>query len=275
MARNWVWLGAVACLVSACGGNAAPNTSNGVPSAGQAATPDESSGASNPKAGSSSPGGSGGSPLASAAGSGGSPGCAESLTDVSKALGPECPADLCAGAVAASDCAALPNGVLRASQTVCSNGGPSWEELPTLTFELSAARRKSCYYAEQDITGAPVLVGAEAWDDHPSFCGGTASHISVGIAPPTQCEHLYSTTLCDLEDPVNDPPRYPAGTPAPACFNGSSASCEPCCDYSNGEPDCTVEPEGYPGFSCTPPEAQGQISYCVCQCSSKVWSCAC
>jgi len=255
-----MWLGAVACLVSACSGTAAPSASSGAPSAGQASIPD----ASNPNAGS-----------ISSAGSGGSPSCAESLTDVSEALGPECPADLCAGAVAASDCAALPNGVVRTSQTVCNNGGPGWEELPTLTFELSAVRRKSCYYAVQDITGAPVLVGAEAWDDHPSFCGGTASHVSVGIAPPTQCDHLYSVTLCDLEDPVNDPPRYPAGTPAPACFNGSSATCGPCCDYSNGEPDCTVEPEGYPGFSCTPPEAQGQISYCVCQCSSKAWSCAC
>jgi len=289
-ARHWVWLGALLCGVSACGGKSTPSTDSGAASAGQREVPDESA---NTVAGSTSiaisPGGAGGSPvtpipgtaggpeLSAAGGSpevpdaGGTGVCTETLADVSKALGVECPAELCAGEQAASDCAALPGGVLRATHSACNGNPPGFEPTPALSYEFSGGRHKSCYYL------GTVLAGVEVWNDVPSFCGGTQSHVRVGMAPTwlggpaagSPCAPLRSTTLCDVQNPVTGPSTS-GNAPARACFDPSSASCQPCCDLSNGTPDCSVEPDGYPGFQCTPP---GGSSWASCQCRFKQWSC--
>lgn len=188
-----------------------------------------------------------------------------------------CPAELCAGTLAASDCAALPSGVIRTSEATCdgSYSTPAFDRVRTLTFELSATRRKSCYYAMANYDELALLVGAEAWDDHAGFCDGTDSHVGAGAIPSGRCLSQSDATLCDLQNPANDPPLNP-DIPARACFNGSSATCEPCCDDANDKhPDCSGKPQGYPGFECTPHMVQNDVSYCFCSCDSEQWTCAC
>ena len=50
-------------------------------------------------------------------------------------------------------------------------------------------------------------------------------------------------------------------------FSGGSRS--RCCPVPT--PDCTKEPDGYPGYSCTPPPE----SFCSCSCRGGKWICAC
>jgi hypothetical protein len=188
----------------------------------------------------------GGNPSDAAAGTGGdagSPDCTDTLAAVSKTL-VECPAELCAGTLAASDCAALPPSVIRTTEAACDEDRGAFQRVRTLTFELSATRRKACYYEMANFNALALLVGAEAWDDTASFCGGADSHVSAGVIMPTHCEdpNFKVNTLCDLQDPANDPATNPA-IPARACFNGASSSCEPCCDDANGSPDCTGKPQ--------------------------------
>jgi hypothetical protein len=219
-----------------------------------------------------------GSPSDDAAGIGvdaGNAGCTDRLVVVSKALDVECPAELCAGTLAALDCAALPSGVIRTSEASCDENEGGFDRVRTLTFELSATRRKSCYYEMANYDALALLVGAEAWDDQASFCGGTDPHESVGVIPTTHCDNPSVATLCDLQNPANDPPVNP-DIPARGCFNGASSTCEPCCDDANDKhPDCTGKPNGYPGFECTPHMVQGDITYCFCSCDGEQWNCAC
>jgi hypothetical protein len=287
--RAWVWVGALVCGISGCGGKAA--TDNGTPSsAGQASSlpaqgaddaPVASASAGAPALACGGGGSSesvGGGPSDDAAGTGGDAGgsgCTEPLAVASKALDVECPAELCAGTLAASDCAALPNGVIRTAEAACDEDQGAFRRVRALTFELSATRHKVCYYEMANFNALALLVGAQAWDDRASFCEGTASHVSVGVIPTAYCVNPTVTTLCDLQNPTRDPPANPAIV-ARACFNGATSSCEPCCDDAGGKhPDCTGKPQGYPGFECTPHMVGDDVTYCFCSCDTEQWICAC
>jgi hypothetical protein len=161
--------------------------------------------------------------------------------------------------------------VIKTSEAACDQ--KDGQRVRTLTFELSSTRRKACYYEQADDFEAPaLLVGAQVWEDTASFCNGTASQISAGVVQSTDCFDTSSDTLCDLTDPTQSAPVSP-NVPAPACFDGFSATCEPCCDAK--PPDCQGKPQDYPGYGCTPPAEDGMVSYCSCTCDQQKWSCEC
>jgi hypothetical protein len=264
--RSWGLL-AVVSVVAACGGRA--SSSNGA--AGSPATAPEPSVAGSPAtapelsvAGSpaTAP-----EPSAGAAGAAGTDSeCRGSLDDL-KAVDVECAPELCAETVSAVACDALPAGVVRTREAGCDGNGMADAtgdgRLRTLTFELSATRRKACYY-EAYFEAPARLVGAQIWEDKASFCDSTSSQISAGVVPPTKCSNAWSLTLCDLVDPTQSAPPSPS---APACYSNGSATCGPCCDTT--PPDCTGKPESYGG--CAP---VGN-AYCSCGCHQQQWSCEC
>jgi hypothetical protein len=284
--QHWGWVGGVLWIVSGCGGRAA-GTTDGLSSAGRSDSGDaaggrvavgRSTGGSNSVGG--SVGGSGSRDTEAGApenggDAGSGPGCTGKLADVSKALGIECPPELCAGTVAALACDALPVGVVKTSEAACEQVSTisSQGRIRTLRYELTATRRKDCYYDEADFEAPATLVGAQAWDDSDSFCMGSASRVSAGTVPSSDCGYASSATLCDLAHPAQSAPVV-SGVPPRACFNGWSATCEPCCDSK--PPDCTNQPNGYPGFDCTPPASEDkEVSYCSCSCDTQIWNCAC
>ncbi len=283
-ARHWVGIGALVCWGSACGGKAAtssaasggagsaPRVETGggateVPSAGAAAVGRAGSGTGGVSAVASADDG-------GAGGEAGYFGCTEKLATVSKVLDLECPAEVCAGTVIASNCGALPDSVVRTSEAFCDHSG-LYDRVLSLTFELSGGRRKACYYQRENYDKLALLVGAEAWDNTESFCAGTDTHVRVGTAPEA-CERARSTTLCDLQNPANGAPVDPNVAPR-GCFDGFSSSCEPCCDGTEDKKvDCTGKPDGFPGYECTPhPDDHYGPSYCSCSCQSEGWECAC
>ena len=244
--QRWAAVLGLTCLAVACGGKAEHLSDGAAGGAGQVAI-GESGAASGGESGAAS--------------------CIGKLADVARVLGVECPSELCAGAVSASACDTLPAGVVRTSEAWCSQMVDN--PVRSLTFELSATRGKTCYYQETSFEGPAVLVGARAWDDKAGLCGG-ALEIGAGA---TDCDSPMPTTLCDLADPAHNA-QVSSNVPARACFNGFSATCEPCCAAK--PPDCTKEPDGYPGYDCTPPsDDQGNISYCSCSCSDQQWICPC
>jgi hypothetical protein len=174
----------------------------------------------------------------------------------------------------ASACDALPADVLKTSEAACDGASDATGDgrVRALTFELSATRRKACYYEQADFEAPSLLVGAQVWEDTQTFCDGTAAEISAGVVPATECFNASSAMLCDLTDPTQSAPVQP-DVPARACFNGFSATCEPCCGTK--DPDCKGKPQGYPGYDCTPPAESGQPSFCFCSCDQEQWTCAC
>ncbi|HEX4340060.1 MAG TPA: hypothetical protein VH062_29335 [Polyangiaceae bacterium] len=66
------------------------------------------------------------------------------------------------------------------------------------------------------------------------------------------------------------PPSDAAGDSAPLdCTDLFNAGKSRCCPQPL--PDCSKEPDGYPGYACTPPES----SLCSCACSGGKWVCGC
>jgi hypothetical protein len=257
--QRWGLVAAIVCVVAACGGRAS-NGDRVAASAGSAPSV-ESAGA--PAEASADAGRTGE--------AGADAGCRGKLADL-KAVDVACPAELCAGTVAASTCDALPAGVIKTSEGAACDQDDG-QRVRTLTFELSSTRRKACYYEQADDFEAPaLLVGAQVWEDTDSFCDDAASQISAGVVPTTDCLEASSATLCDLNDPTQSAPVRP-GVPARACFDGFSATCEPCCDTTHS--DCTGKPQNYPGYDCTPPADDGKVSYCTCSCDQEQWTCEC
>jgi len=63
-----------------------------------------------------------------------------------------------------------------------------------------------------------------------------------------------------------------SGTPhdgGALCFNAFDHMQHPCCPETT--PDCTNEPDGYPGYGCTPSPG----SFCACTCERGQWTCGC
>ncbi|HEY5372553.1 MAG TPA: hypothetical protein VIK01_02660 [Polyangiaceae bacterium] len=255
--RQW-GLVAVLAVVAACGGTV--SNSNGA--AGSAGTaPGASAEAGNGAAGT-APGASAEAGRAGVAST--DPACRFELSDL-KGMDVECPAELCAATVLASGCDALPAGVVKTSRAGCDGmlDATGDGRMRTVTFELSATRRKACYY-EAKYDAPAQLVGARVWEDTAIFCDGTASQISAGVVPSAACAERFSNTLCDLADPTQSAPASPA---VPACYGNGSATCGPCCDPT--PPDCTGKPESYGG--CSP---VGN-AYCSCDCEQQQWTCLC
>ncbi len=276
--RALVWVGTLAWVAVACGGKA--QTNQGPLAAAGHTTMNEEDDAPVTSA----PSAAGASSVSVSVGVGGyideaaGAGGADGVPDfdyVSKVL-VECPTEVCAGTVAASDCAALPRHVVRTEEAGCSGVGGKYDRMRTLSFELSATRRKACYYAQANYDKPALLVGAEAWDDRSELFDGRA-HVGAGTYSPANCAYPSGpSTLCDLENPANDSASTP-GVPGRGCFDAFSGSCEPCCDDANGKkPDCTGKADGYPGYGCTPhPDDRSAPSYCSCSCESQSWQCGC
>jgi hypothetical protein len=268
MARqHWGLVVGVVCVVAACGGRAA--NGDGV-AGGAGAAPSVESGNGAIDNGAATGGESAGAKGDSGGEAGADTGCRGELNAI-KATDVECPAELCAGTVSALACDALPAGVVKTSEAACDQ--KDGQRVRTLTFELSSTRRKACYYEQADDFEAPaLLVGARVWEDKETFCDRSASQVSAGVVPSTDCFDESSATLCDLTDPTQSAPVRP-NVPARACFNGFSATCEPCCDTT--PPDCTSKPQDYPGYDCTPSGDDGGVSYCSCSCDHQQWTCEC
>lgn len=210
-------------------------------------------------------------PGSSSSGTGGEPSnhtptCFGDLAEVAKAWGFSCPEELCDARVLASECDALPGAALATSHTSCF-------EYDAISFELAPSRRKVCYYGSKEFDGASLLVGAAVWDDHASFCNDGATHIEAGLTKPRYldaCEGSPTvTTLCDLTGP--DLPRPPSGPPR-ACYNRFGHVCDVCCPQT--APDCSEQPDGYPGYQCTPDTREDE-AFCSCSCQRGEWQCAC
>ena len=269
----WGLVAGMVCVVAACGGRAsdgdrAAGSAGAAPSVENAGAP-AGAAPSVESAGAPAEAGAGADPGRTAE-AGADAGCRSTLADL-KAMDVACPAELCAGTVSALACDALPPGVIKTSEAACdgaSSDATGDGLVRGLTFELSATRRKACYYEQANFEAPSLLVGAQVWEDTPSFCNGTAAQISAGVVPSTECFNASSATLCDLTDPTQSAPVRP-NVPPRACFNGFSATCEPCCETKN--PDCTGKAQGYPGYDCTPSAG----SFCSCSCDQEQWSCAC
>jgi len=185
--------------------------------------------------------------------------CVGTLEQASQALGFSCPKALCAARVLAANCRALPRGMLKTATHGCAESSA----LQGVSFELSATRRKVCFYAQQKKWDEPQLVGVDAWDDQARYCSGTAARISAGRVR-TECIGPIDSTACDLEHPEQSQPQL--GGPPRACFLINS--CEVCCP--DVAPDCSDKPDGYPGYECARP-APDNINPCVCRAGR--WSC--
>jgi hypothetical protein len=196
------------------------------------------------------------------AGTGGSPdaGCTGDLQVVSAALGMNCPATFCEAEPMVSSCTSLPPGVTRMSASSSGFGSE------TVKIEFSGTRGKGCIYSSTQ------LAGAVAWDDVASFCNGTSTTIAGGTGPsytgdwagtlPKVCDRTSLKGTGGAGGAGND-----AGTIPPAlCY--TNYGCYPCCPTT--PPDCSVEPDGYPGYVCA-----GSGYYCVWQCRSGKWQWAC
>ena len=273
--RQWGVV-AVVFVAAACGSS----VSNSDGAAGSAATTPVAGSANRATGGAGAAGGGSagvgddtGAEAGRAGETGSDPGCQGKLEDL-KAVDVACQAELCAGTVSALACDALPAGVVKTSEAACDgiNDRTGDGRVRALTFELSATRRKACYYEQAEFDAPSLLVGAQVWEDTPAFCDGTATRISAGVVPGTTCFNASSATLCDLTDPTQSAPVQP-NVPARACFNGFSATCEPCCETEH--PDCTGKPQDYPGFDCTPPADNSGPSFCFCSCDQQQWTCAC
>jgi hypothetical protein len=186
-------------------------------------------------------------------GKGGS--CVGTLAQVADALGFSCPKTICAAQVLASNCQALPGDTLKTTTVGCWKG---------VSFEISPTRRKACYYQSQERRREDQLVSAEVWDDEARFCGGRATHLSAGPIP--ECLEPLVTILCDLAHPEQS--QLTTGMPPRACFNGLLNSCEVCCP--DATPDCSHNPDGYPGSECTPAAPH---NLWTCDCRAGRWDC--
>jgi hypothetical protein len=73
-----------------------------------------------------------------------------------------------------------------------------------------------------------------------------------------------------VSEPPYGAPFPPDAGPVLGCkdlFGGGQPS--RCCPET--KPDCSTKPDGWPGYTCTPPPE----SFCACQCQSGQWVCAC
>ena len=200
---------------------------------------------------------------------GGAKRCVGTLEQASQALGFSCPKALCAARVLAANCSALPRGTVKTANHGCSG----FSSFLSVSFEISATRRKVCYYSDSDsdsdsdsepkMSQEPLLVGVEAWDGQARYCSGTSARISAGRVQ-TECIGPIDLTACDLEHPEQSQPQL--GGPPLACFIINY--CEVCCPEV--PPDCSDKPDGYPGYECARP-APDNINPCVCR--ARRWSC--
>jgi hypothetical protein len=233
-------LGAALALVSGCAGHAATggggggSAGSGNAGAGQAGT--EQAGA-----------GQGGNGQAGAANGA----CRAALNQVNALGGPPCPAQLCAANAWAADCTTLPPEITRTVRSYC-------DDTQVITLERSGEPSKACYYRRNE-SSEPMLFAAEAWDDSRSECGG---HLMTEGVPTVCGPSAAPMPLCDrAAHQVSEPPD--------SCFDAFSGACGKCCPTT--QPDCTKEPDGYPGYACV----SQQNSFCSCTCQQGMWSCAC
>lgn len=200
------------------------------------------------------PGGSAGSGNAAGSGQAGAePGaCPEATLEQVNALGgPPCPAQLCAANAWASGCQNMP-GIERTLGGTCA-------DTQTITLERSDGPSKICYYRRIDFS-EPTLFAADAWDQSESACGG---HVATAGVPSACGPSVAPTPLCDRSN-------HDTGSPPPnSCFDAFSSTCGPCCPTS--KPDCSKEPDGYPGYACV----SNDNPFCSCTCQQGEWSCAC
>ena len=202
--------------------------------------------------------GQGGDPVGAPAPSGacGADECTRSLEEVKAAWSPYpadvCPSTRCGALGTAASCEELPSEALTSARANCGS-------MLSFTLNYSKGRGRTCYYEGND------LVGAEAWGDPNTFCGGTAKRVKAGLVP-TNCEADIQVCSMRLGDPFGQRTPYSDATCASFVENGCGQVC--CADVN---PDCTGKPDGYPGHSCTPKSSP----YCSCACTSEKWSCAC
>jgi hypothetical protein len=248
---------AILSAVSACGGRAADNAVGGASGSGSAGG-----------AGSSGDGGSSG------GGQAGS--CTGSLDSVSKAARFACPPTLCDGQAWAMASCSLWLSVSAATGRLCPG-------LSALTLTLTDGETETCIYADKraplgnDPSGPMLdgaLVGVRVTANNPRFCAGTADAISAGQQLPSDCAEPQLGNICARASGSGQgtPSDDDASAPA-ACPDAFSSSCAPCCPAL--KPECADKPDGYPGYSCTPPPTNGSASYCSCSCSAGQWQCGC
>ena len=256
LSRLW-WMGGLVWVAASCAGRV--SSESRAPSGGSGGTPAP---AAEGGAAGADPGGGG-------AGQEDDSHCTGKLKEVASAFGFACPDEFCAASLLASDCAALPGNVTKTISEQCHD----YADDLSVTFQLSPTQRKVCYYGSATYDSDATLIGAEVWDDAADLCGGKASRILGGhVSKACDTPPGPPVTLCDLYGPEQPKP----GGPPRACFNKLSRSCQPCCAATS--PDCSDEPDGYPGYECTPvgsPDPDDTSAWCSCRCDRAEWACLC
>jgi hypothetical protein len=280
MARMNRWLASAGLLLAlGCGGKSAqpsngqPNNAGapglgvdpgnaqaaGAPSSVQASGGQPGGGTSSAQAGGAPSSG----PASGGQGPGTAPGCVGTLDDVNQIGGAPCPATLCAANAWASDCAGLPDTVVKSALGACT-------EAPFLSLQLSGGGAKTCYYDPIGTGGPePHLMAVAVSTNDSSLCGGTSNQTSAGNVPSV-CKNIASV-VCDRTGSAGagGASESDAGSVPPAlCFDLFSQTCAPCCPDNV---DCTGKPDGYPGYECT----STSNAYCSCSCGQEQWRCGC
>jgi len=213
---------------------------------------------------------------AGSSGTGGHEGpCTGDLNTVASSWWTTCPPTLSAARAWAESCSALQP---RAETRVTTCG-----LRVTITLDY-ATHGKECYYEVlPPCDGEGELVGAEAWDDVPSYCNGTSTQIQAGRTS-LRCarDAKQSRVVCVGTNPVEpvdgaggaagaggEDPVPESGPALTACYNAFGSTCEPCCPTTT--PECADKPDGYPGYACTP----APKSFCSCTCNGGQWRCGC
>jgi hypothetical protein len=199
--------------------------------------------------------------------------CKGDLNTVAASWWTKCPPTLSAAMAWAESCPATQSGAITQVATCGLRA--------TITFDYGT-HGKDCHYdIPPPCQGEAELVGAEAWDDVPTYCEGTSNRIEAGRTTLRCADHPQQSRVLCVGPSAVDPTGGTGGEagtggedPGPkevltACHNSFGNTCEPCCPAKT--PECTDKPDGYPGYACTP----APDSFCSCQCSGGHWACGC
>ena len=241
MRSKWVVLGLALAISAGCSGRA---VTDGVAGAAGAAGEMSLPGAGQPST-----------TYPPSAGQAGAPSttCLATLEEVNALGGSPCPRLLCNANAWASDCTSLPKEITYTYQTECDG-------IQRITLEQSGTVSKVCYYKRSDF-GQPELFAARVIGDENSRCVTASGNVETVLVPP-ECPDDGAMPLCDRTS-------HHVPQPAKTCFNRFSSSCEICCPAQ--QPDCTTEPDGYPGYLCTSLDN----AFCSCACAAGQWNCGC
>ena len=199
--------------------------------------------------------------------------CKGDLKTVAASWWTKCPATLSAAIAWAESC---PAGQSSAVTLIAICGLRA-----TIRFDYGTHGKDCEYDVLPPCQAEAELVGAEAWDDVATYCDGTSNNIEAG-STALRCVDYAKQPRVVCGGPSDVDPAGGAGAeagtsgqdpqsegPLTACYNSFLSGCQPCCPATT--PECSHEPDGYPGHACTP----SPNSFCACSCNGGKWACGC